>query len=100
MEMCTRNQCISRLTEASPYIRNQFGVKSLSIFGSMARGDNSSDSDVDICVEMPPKAFQVVALKLYLQEILGVSVDIVRKSKYLDKLLISEIDRDGICIFS
>jgi predicted nucleotidyltransferase len=98
--MCTRNECITRLTEATPFIREQFGVKSLSLFGSMARGDNTSSSDVDVCVDMPPKAFKLIALKIYLQELLGVDVDVVRMSSYIDNFLINEINRDGICIFS
>jgi hypothetical protein len=98
--MCTREQCITRLHEAAPYLKHNFGVKSLSLFGSMARGDNSESSDVDVCVDMPPKAFQVVALKLYLQDLLGTVVDVVRKSPYVDKFLINEISRDEICIFS
>jgi hypothetical protein len=98
--MCTREQCITRLQEATPYLKHNFGVKSLSLFGSMARGDNKDGSDVDVCVDMPPKAFQVVALKLYLQELLDTAVDVVRKSPYIDEFLIKEINRDGICIFS
>jgi predicted nucleotidyltransferase len=66
----------------------------------MARGDNTSSSDVDVCVDMPPKAFKLIALKLYLQELLGVDVDVIRRSSYIDSLLISEINRDGIYIFS
>lgn len=97
--MCNRLECIERLKQAMPYIRSEFGVDSLCLFGSMARGDNDEASDVDICVEMPPKALKVVALKLYLQELLGVAVDIVRKTSRLDKFLINEIHRDGICIF-
>lgn len=97
--MCNRLECIERLKQATPYIRSEFGVDSLCLFGSMARGDNDEASDVDICVEMPPKALKVVALKLYLQELLGVAVDIVRKTSRLDKFLINEIHRDGICIF-
>lgn len=97
--MCNRLECIERLKQATPYIRSEFGVDSLCLFGSMARGDNDEASDVDICVEMPPKALKVVALKLYLQELLGVAVDIVRKTSRLDKFLVNEIHRDGICIF-
>lgn len=62
----------------------------------MARGDNRGDSDVDLCVEMPPKAFRVIALKYYLQELLGCNVDLVRRNSNLDFLLINEIARDGI----
>jgi predicted nucleotidyltransferase len=98
--MCTRSQCISRLQQAAPRIRQEFGVTSLSLFGSMARGDNREGSDVDVFVDMPPKAYRVVALKLYLQELLGEDVDVVRKSPYLDEFLLKEIERDGICIFS
>jgi nucleotidyltransferase domain protein len=66
----------------------------------MARGDNRADSDVDVCVEMPPKAFKVVALKNFLQGLLGVAVDVVRMTPRLDKFLTAEIERDGICIFA
>lgn len=98
--MCTRQQCISRLTEVSPYLRSEFGVESLCLFGSMARGDNNTDSDVDVCVTMPPKAFKIVALKNFLQDLLGVAVDIVRRTPRLDEYLLNEIERDGITIFS
>jgi predicted nucleotidyltransferase len=96
--MCTRSQCISRLQEAAPHIRKEFGGTALSLFGSMARGDNREGSDVDVFVDMPPKAYRVVALKLYLQDLLGEDVDVVRKSPYLDEFLLREIERDGICI--
>ena len=32
-------------------LRSRFGVKSMGLFGSIARGDASADSDVDILVE-------------------------------------------------
>lgn len=98
--MCTRQQCISILTEAAPFIKNEFGVRSMHLFGSMARGDNKFDSDVDLFVDMPPKAFKLLSLKLYLQTLLNTAVDLVRLHSHLDKFLISEIQRDGICIFS
>ncbi len=97
--MCSRQTCIELLTNAAPHIRKEFGVKSMCLFGSMARGDNHRDSDVDICVDMPPKAFQVAGLKLYLQELLGVAVDVVRRNPRLNKFLINEIERDGVIIF-
>lgn len=79
--MCTRHQCISRLSEAAPILKSEFGVTSLCLFGSMARGDNREGSDVDVCVEMPPKAFRILALKDYLQQLLGTAVDLVRRTR-------------------
>lgn len=66
----------------------------------MARGDEHDGSDVDICVEMPPRAFKLLALKEFLQELLGVPVDLVRRHRNLNPFLSQEIKHDGIFIFS
>lgn len=92
--------CIAKLRSVAPLLRNQYGVTSMRIFGSMARGDNTADSDVDIFVEMPPKAFRILALKRYLQDLLGTAVDLIRRHANLDPFILSEIERDGITIFS
>lgn len=98
--MCEKQQCIELLTQAIPYIRSEFGVRSMQIFGSMARGEEHDGSDVDIFVDMPPKAFKVVRLKQYLQGLLGRAVDVVRNHSHLDPFLTNEINRDGITIFA
>ena len=55
-----------------------FGVKSLALFGSVARDEASADSDVDLLVEFekPVGLFTFVRLQRYLEEILGRSVDL------------------------
>lgn len=98
--MCDKQECIDLLQKAAPYIRSEYGVKSMRMFGSVARGEEHKDSDVDIFVEMPPKAFKIVSLKDFLQNLLGRAVDIVRSHSRLDPFLINEINRDGITIFS
>lgn len=97
--MCTRKECFERLDSATPFIRQEFGVTSLCVFGSMARGDNKKDSDIDIFVEMPPKILQIIRLKDYLQQLLGIAVDLVRHHSNLDSFFLNEIKRDGIYIF-
>ncbi|HDH87245.1 MAG TPA: DNA polymerase subunit beta [Desulfobacteraceae bacterium] len=56
-----------------------FNVKSIAIFGSMARGEAVADSDIDILVEFRGKATfkQYISLKFFLQDLLGCSVDLV-----------------------
>ena len=98
--MSGKQQCIELLTKATPFIRSEFGVRTMRMFGSMARGEEHEDSDVDIFVEMPPKALKVVGLKQYLQELLGRAVDVVRSHSHLDPFLTNEINRDGITIFT
>lgn len=51
---------------------------SIALFGSVARGDERPDSDVDFLVEMAPEArpFEVLAIGADLEEALGVKVDV------------------------
>jgi hypothetical protein len=55
------------------------GARSVRLFGSVARGDNRPDSDVDFLVEMEPgrSLLDVGALLMELQDLLGRKVDIV-----------------------
>ena len=60
---------------------NAFGVKSIGVFGSVARNEATPDSDVDIVVDFDddsiPGLFGFVRLKRHLEELLGRSVDLV-----------------------
>ena len=57
------------------------GVRSLSIFGSAARGEAGPESDVDVLVELVPEAhvglLGLAGLKEYLETVLDRSVDVV-----------------------
>jgi predicted nucleotidyltransferase len=55
------------------------GVRSLAVFGSVARGEAQERSDVDMLVEfsLPVGIFQFVRVKAYLESILGCPVDLV-----------------------
>jgi predicted nucleotidyltransferase len=57
------------------------GVKSLAVFGSIARNEATPESDVDILVEYEgPATFDgFMETKFYLEKILGRSVDLVTK---------------------
>ena len=56
-----------------------FGVKSLYLFGSVARGDATDESDVDVLVEFngSPGFDGYMGLKLYLEDLLSQPVDLV-----------------------
>jgi len=59
-------------------LRERFGVRRLAVFGSYARDEMEPRSDVDILIDLDrPIGWEIVDLHDYLEEILGVSVDLV-----------------------
>lgn len=77
---------------------SSFGVRSLFIFGSVARGEARPDSDVDLLVEFerPIGLFEFAALQRVLAEILAREVDLVTQAalkKQLREQVISEAIR-------
>jgi uncharacterized protein len=62
-------------------VLEEFSVQSLSVFGSVVRGDDRPDSDVDILVEFEPDArigfFTFSRLQRRLSALLGRPVDLV-----------------------
>lgn len=97
--MKSRQEYIRLLEHLTPTLKSEYGVKSLCIFGSVARDEQKEGSDVDVCVDMEPKMFLVIRLKRLLESVLGSSVDVVRLRKSLNPYLKSEIDRDAIYVF-
>ena len=62
------------------------GVKHAALFGSVARGENRSDSDIDIMVEFDPEAritvFDYVELKEYIAGLFDQPVDVVNSEGF------------------
>ncbi|WP_423792285.1 nucleotidyltransferase family protein [Methanocaldococcus indicus] len=63
-------------------LKERYKVKSIAIFGSYARGEQKETSDIDILVEFyeTPDLIEFVDLKYYLEDILGLKVDLVTKN--------------------
>ncbi len=69
---------VLRVLAASREELGSLGVRSLSIFGSVARDEAQPGSDVDMLVEFnrPTGLFGLIRLKHRLEELLGCSVDV------------------------
>ena len=77
-------------------LEQKYKVKTIAIFGSYARGEETEESDVDILVEFTePVGLLFVDLAEYLEKILGVKVDLVprdaikpNRRKYIEEDLL------------
>jgi predicted nucleotidyltransferase len=72
-------EMLEAIRTAEPEIRERFGVESLGLFGSAARGELRDDSDVDVLVVFRGKAMldDYVGLKSHLEGLLGRRIDLV-----------------------
>jgi predicted nucleotidyltransferase len=77
-QIMTRESVIASIRKRRAEL-TKLGVKSLSLFGSVARGEERPDSDVDILVEFEGHATfdRFMDTKFYLEEILKCKVDLV-----------------------
>jgi len=80
--MTETERIISEIKRNMPYLREQYNVRSLGIFGSYVRGEQKKRSDVDILVEFeePVTLLEFVALENRLSELIGKKVDLVMKT--------------------
>ncbi|HEY9695426.1 MAG TPA: nucleotidyltransferase family protein [Oculatellaceae cyanobacterium] len=76
----------------------EMGVKSLNLFGSVARDEAHLDSDVDFIVEFdrPGGLFQLLQVQYYLEDILGCSVDLGTQDALREHLR-EPVQKDIIC---
>jgi len=75
----------------------RFGVVSVRLFGSVARDEASDDSDVDVLAEFErPLTFRrYVGFKFFLEDLLGLSVDLVTE-RGLKERVRPNVERDAI----
>jgi uncharacterized protein len=73
-----RDQVIHILADRRSELHKNYAVKSLALFGSVARDEARRDSDVDLLVEFsrPVGLFQFIGLQQYLESLLGCPVDL------------------------
>ena len=95
--MKTINDYVTILRKYLSTKADAYDITKIGIFGSVARNEQTEDSDVDVCVEMKnPDLFTMVHIKEELQELFGKPVDIVQLRNNMNPMLLKQIKRDGI----
>jgi len=95
----TRQDILDRLRTEAPDLRLRFGLKTLAVFGSIARGDDREGSDLDVFVAFEGKADfdRFMGLKLYLEDTFGRSVDLLTPNALRPDMQ-AEIEREAILV--
>lgn len=74
-----RTEILDLLASRRAELARQFGVRRLALFGSVARGEDTLASDVDVLVEFDGTATsrRYFGLQFYIEDLLGRPVDLV-----------------------
>jgi uncharacterized protein len=77
----TTEKIINILRGQKERLHDEFNVKEIGIFGSFVRGEQEESSDLDVLVEFEPPVgfFKFLELEEYLDEAIGVKVDLVSR---------------------
>ena len=93
-----REEVLAKLDANFSYIRERFGIESLGVFGSVARGEDTLESDIDLIYEFRQEYDTYDTyfdLSEYLEELFGRSVDLV-SPHYLKPRIRSYVMQDVI----
>lgn len=69
-------------------LAHQYGAYNVRVFGSIARGEADSESDIDLLVDMEPgrSLLDMGGLLMDLRELLGTSVDLVTETNLKQRI--------------
>jgi predicted nucleotidyltransferase len=78
--MKTRSEVKDLLRRALPDLEREFGVRRLALFGSVARGEATASSDVDVLVDVDPSlGLRFVDLAERIEALIGIRADVVSR---------------------
>lgn len=74
----------------------RYGIEALGVFGSVARSEETAESDVDVVIRMrPPNLLVLSRIRQKLEERMQRPVDIVRYREQMNPFLRQRIDREA-----
>lgn len=76
--MQTRESILLKLRDLKPEMVARYKLRSMALFGSYARGDQTIESDVDVLVDVDPSiGLDFIDLAEAIEQRLGVKTDVV-----------------------
>jgi len=96
-----KREAITKLRRHADAVK-ALGATSLYLFGSVARDEARTRSDLDLFIEYDPESkfslLELVGIKLLLEEKLGVQVDVTTRDS-LNPMLRADTEQSAVCVF-
>jgi len=95
----TRDDILRVLARFRDTRRDEYGIVRIGVFGSVARGESTETSDVDVVVELAhPDLLLLVGIKQELEELLHRPVDVVRHRERMNPHLKERIQKEAVYV--
>lgn len=90
---------LNKLLQFKNKYGREYGIESLGLFGSCARGSAQNANDVDIVIKTKtPDPYIIVHIKEQLEQDLNCPVDVVRMRKNMNQTLKENIEKDVVYV--
>ncbi|TRX42846.1 nucleotidyltransferase family protein [Flavobacterium restrictum] len=94
-----KEEIISILKTDKQFLKDNYGVETIALFGSYAKDLERADSDVDFIVEFKEPSYRfLMGLYSYLENKLNSKIEIVRKGPHLSERFLTTIKNDLIYV--
>lgn len=94
----TADKVVEILKRNETMFRSKYGISRIGVFGSIVRGEGSTDSDIDLLVDFEKNAevslLRFVEIERHLSELLGRKVDLVERralKPFIGRQILSEV---------
>jgi len=93
----SKREIINFIKEKKTFLKENFGVLNIGLFGSYARDQHNQDSDIDFLVEFSKPSFDYLAgLQIYMEKKFNKKIEIVRKRSLSNNRFFERIEQEAI----
>lgn len=96
--LADRDEVLTRLSHLKEQLAERYAISQIGVFGSVARGNARTDSDIDVVVHMQPDMLKRACLKAELEDIFERKVDVIRYWYGMNQYLKNRIDQEAVYV--
>ena len=98
-EAITRESILAKLRDFKERHGEEFGLRTIGVFGSFARGEAKEDSDIDVVFDTStPNLFRTSRMRQDLEELLGRHVDVLQLRGLTNPRLKARVEKEAVYV--
>ncbi len=97
--MKSTKEIVEILQEFKRVSGEKYGIEQFILFGSVARGEQQENSDIDVCVKLKKTTFRIyMSIREELEKLFRIKVDLLTLHENMRQLFRQNMERDAIYI--